>query len=213
MWWRRTRLWFGLGILIGVVGVLLVLTRQPARPPAQGADQRREPSTLTDLAAPTQAEIDAARAAGAVPFVIRTPRGEIRGELRGDLMPLTVANFVKLAQRGFYDGLTFHRVEDWVIQGGDPEGTGRGGPGYTIPLETAAELKNVRGAVAMARTPDPNSAGSQFYILKTDAPHLDGAYAVFGRVTEGLDVVDRIARGDRIISLRVGDAAGEGGAR
>lgn len=221
MKWRRAWPWLGGGILIGVIGALLVFTRQPAppapdpdaRPNAQGADQRREPEALADLAPPTKAEIDAARAAGAIPFVIHTSRGEIRGELRGDLMPLTVANFVKLAQRGFYDGLTFHRVEDWVTQGGDPKGTGAGGPGYAIPLETSADLKNVRGAVAMARTRVPDSAGSQFYILKADAPHLDGEYAVFGRVTEGLDVVDRIARGDTMQSVRVGDAAGGGGAR
>ena len=118
-------------------------------------------------------------------------------------MPLTVANFVKLAESGFYDGLTFHRAEDWLIQGGDPLGTGTGGPGYTIKLETHPQLKNVRGALAMARKSDPDSAGSQFYILKEDAAWLDRQYAVFGYVTNGMDVVDKIQVGDRMNKVTI----------
>jgi len=141
--------------------------------------------------------------AGTIGATIESTRGLIELELRGDLMPLTVANFVKLAESGFYDGLTFHRVEDWVIQGGDPLGTGTGGPGYTIKLETHRELKNVRGALAMARKSDPDSAGSQFYILKEDASWLDGQYAVFGYVTSGLDVVDKIQIGDKMNKVTI----------
>ncbi|MGI6406094.1 MAG: peptidylprolyl isomerase [Syntrophaceticus sp.] len=127
---------------------------------------------------------------------IETTKGRIVLEVYPELMPITVANFDKLVQSGFYNGLKFHRVEDWVIQGGDPKGNGTGGPGWTIKLETNPQLKNLRGAVAMARAMDPNSAGSQFYILKTDASWLDGQYAVFGKVTEGMDVVDQIQIGD-----------------
>lgn len=129
-------------------------------------------------------------------ITIDTAKGQIVLEVYPDLMPITVENFDKLVQSGFYNGLKFHRVEDWVIQGGDPLGNGTGGPGWTIRLETNPQLKNLRGAVAMARAMDPNSAGSQFYILKVDAPWLDGQYAVFGRVIQGMDVVDQIEIGD-----------------
>lgn len=133
---------------------------------------------------------------------IETSRGSIVLELYPELMPVTVANFEKLVNAGFYDGLTFHRVEDWVIQGGCPNGNGTGGPGWHIPLEIKAGLKNVRGAVAMARSSDPNSAGSQFYILKQDAAWLDGKYAVFGKVLSGMEVVDQIVAGEKIISVK-----------
>ena len=131
-------------------------------------------------------------------YTISTARGNIVIAVYPRLMPVTVANFEKLVNMGFYSGLTFHRVENWVIQGGDPKGNGTGGPGWTIPLETNTRILDVRGAVGMARSADPNSAGSQFYILKTDAPWLDGQYAVFGKVTDGMDVVDQLAAGDRM---------------
>ncbi|MGE5416146.1 MAG: peptidylprolyl isomerase [Acidobacteriota bacterium] len=134
---------------------------------------------------------------------IQSTRGNIVMELYPALMPVTVANFEKLVKSGFYNGLTFHRVEGWVIQGGDPAGNGTGGPGWAIKLETNPKLKNVRGALAMARAADPNSAGSQFYILKTDAPWLDGQYAVFGRVTKGMDVVDKVQIGDKMIKVTI----------
>ncbi len=129
---------------------------------------------------------------------LSTEKGNIELELYPEKMPITVENFLKLVDSGFYDGLTFHRVEHWVVQGGDPRGNGTGGPGWTIKLETHHDLKNVRGALAMARSAHPDSAGSQFYILKTDAPWLDGQYAVFGMVTSGMDVVDKLEMGDRI---------------
>ncbi|HHY29981.1 MAG TPA: peptidylprolyl isomerase [Syntrophaceticus sp.] len=133
---------------------------------------------------------------------IDTAKGQIVLEVYPDLMPITVANFDKLVQSGFYNGLKFHRVEDWVIQGGDPKGNGTGGPGWSIKLETNPQLRNVRGAVAMARAMDPDSAGSQFYILKKDASWLDGQYAVFGKVTEGMDVVDQIKTGDQMQTVK-----------
>lgn len=129
---------------------------------------------------------------------LQTAKGAVTFEVYPDKMPITVANFEKLVKSEFYNGLTFHRVEDWVIQGGDPKGNGTGGPGWTIPLETSQDLKNERGAVAMARSEDPDSAGSQFYILKKDAASLNGKYAVFGRVIQGMDVVDQIKTGDKM---------------
>ena len=125
--------------------------------------------------------------------------GVIKAELYPDIAPATVENFVKLAGSGFYNGLTFHRViPGFMIQGGCPDGTGMGGPGYTIKGEFAANgfpnsLKHTRGVLSMARAMDPNSAGSQFFIMHETSPHLDGQYAAFGKVIEGMDVVDRIA--------------------
>lgn len=125
--------------------------------------------------------------------------GTIRIELDKTAAPITVENFEKLASKGFYDGLTFHRViPGFMIQGGCPQGTGMGGPGHTIKGEFAAngvknDLRHTRGVLSMARSGNPNSAGSQFFIMHADAPHLDGQYAAFGKVIEGMDVVDEIA--------------------
>lgn len=117
--------------------------------------------------------------------------------------PKTVENFVTLAKKGFYDGLTFHRVvPDFVVQGGDPKGNGTGGPGYTIPAEFNKQ-KHVRGSLAMARSQDPDSAGSQFYICYGATPHLDGQYTVFGKVTSGMEHVDRIKQGDRMKTVAI----------
>ena len=136
---------------------------------------------------------------------------EIKLELYPDVAPITVENFEKLVKKGFYDGTIFHRViEGFMIQGGDPTGTGTGGPGWSIKGEFAAngvknDLKHTRGVISMARSMMPNSAGSQFFIMHEDAPHLDGQYAAFGKVIEGMDVVDEIAtcktgRGDRPVN-------------
>lgn len=138
-----------------------------------------------------------------VSVVIKTPKGNITMELYPEKMPITVENFLKLVNENFYDGLSFHRVEHWVVQGGDPNGDGTGGPGWQIKLETHPDLKNVVGGVAMARSSDPDSAGSQFYILKKDSSWLDGEYAVFGMVTDGMDIVKRINRGDRMKTIEV----------
>ena len=125
--------------------------------------------------------------------------GVIEAELYRDIAPITVDNFVKLANKGFYNGLTFHRViKGFVLQGGCPLGNGTGGPGYTIKGEFASNgvknpLKHEAGVLSMARARDPNSAGSQFFIMHKAAPHLDGQYAAFGKVIKGMDVVDKIA--------------------
>ncbi|MCR5651225.1 MAG: peptidylprolyl isomerase [Lachnospiraceae bacterium] len=125
--------------------------------------------------------------------------GVMKGELYPDIAPVTVENFKKLANDRFYDGLIFHRViKGFMIQGGDPEGNGTGGPGYSIKGEFTTngfknDLLHKRGVLSMARSADPDSAGSQFFIMHHDAPHLDGSYAAFGLITEGLDVLDAIA--------------------
>ena len=129
--------------------------------------------------------------------------GIMKGELYEDIAPKTVENFEKLANSGFYDGLIFHRViPGFMIQGGCPDGTGMGGPRYTIPGEFTAngfknDLKHERGVLSMARAMDPNSAGSQFFIMTSTSPHLDGQYASFGRVTSGMEVADQIVRSRR----------------
>lgn len=124
--------------------------------------------------------------------LMETSEGTMKIELFTTDAPGTCENFVKLARKGFYDGLTFHRiVKGFVIQGGCPNGDGTGGPGWTIPLEKSGR-KHLEGSVAMARTRDPDSAGSQFYICCAPQPRLDGNYCVFGRVVEGLDVVHKI---------------------
>ena len=123
----------------------------------------------------------------------------MKAELYPQVAPNTVNNFISLVNKGFYDGLIFHRViNGFMIQGGDPEGTGMGGPGYGIKGEFAQngfanDLKHTAGVLSMARSMMPNSAGSQFFIMHKDAPHLDGAYAAFGKIIEGMDVVNKIA--------------------
>ncbi len=137
-----------------------------------------------------------------------TARGPIKIALYPDKAPLTVANFVNLAQHGFYDGLSFHRViPDFMIQGGCPEGSGRGGPGYRFADETNNGVRHERGVLSMANA-GPNTNGSQFFITHVPTPHLDGKHTVFGKVLEGLDVVDSVAGGDLINSVKIeGDAA------
>ena len=123
----------------------------------------------------------------------------MKAELYPQVAPNTVNNFISLVNKGFYDGLIFHRViNGFMIQGGEPEGTGMGGPGYGIKGEFAQngfanDLKHSAGVLSMARSMMPNSAGSQFFIMHKDAPHLDGAYAAFGKIIEGMDVVNKIA--------------------
>ncbi|MBR5761296.1 MAG: peptidylprolyl isomerase [Lachnospiraceae bacterium] len=125
--------------------------------------------------------------------------GVMKLELYPDIAPKTVENFVSLVEKKFYDGLIFHRViKGFMIQGGDPEGTGMGGPGYSIPGEFSANgfennLKHTEGVISMARSMDPDSAGSQFFIMHKNSPHLDGSYAAFGKIIEGMEVVNKIA--------------------
>lgn len=134
--------------------------------------------------------------------------GVIKAELYPEIAPVSVNNFISLIQKNFYDGLIFHRViKGFMIQGGDPEGTGMGGPGYSIKGEFTEnrfqnELKHTEGVLSMARSMHPDSAGSQFFIIHKTSPHLDGSYAAFGKVIEGMDVVNRIAETDTDYSDR-----------
>ena len=139
--------------------------------------------------------------------VFDTAKGVIKVDLLADKAPLTVANFVNLAQRGFYDGLSFHRViADFMVQGGCPEGSGRGGPGYRFEDETGNGVPHERGVLSMANA-GPNTNGSQFFITHIKTDWLDGRHTVFGKVTEGIEVVDAIAQGDAINSVKIeGDA-------
>ena len=139
--------------------------------------------------------------------VIHTSKGDITCELNTEKTPLSSTNFINLARGKFYDGLTFHRVEPgFVIQGGDPAGNGTGGPGYTVKAEIG--LPHIKGALATARTgdnvnPERKGSGSQFYITLEATPFLDGAYTVFGQTTAGMDVVSKIAVGDKINSVDI----------
>jgi cyclophilin family peptidyl-prolyl cis-trans isomerase len=147
--------------------------------------------------------------------IIETSKGKVYLELFPEEAPWHVANFKYLADKGFYKGLTFHVSQPgYLVQGGDPKGTGRGGPGYTLPAEFSAR-NHGEGTLGMARVPDKNatsgrptnpqrrSNGSQFHILLADAPHMDGHYTVFGKVVGGLDVIQGLRKGDRIVSLTV----------
>ena len=135
---------------------------------------------------------------------IKTDKGEIQLDLHADKTPITVANFVNLAQRGYYDGVTFHRViPNFMIQGGDPTGTGRGGPGYRFEDELDPSLRHDGPGVLSMANAGPGTNGSQFFITHGATPHLDGHHTVFGRVTAGQDVVDSIAQGDRMQGVTI----------
>ena len=132
-----------------------------------------------------------------------TDRGPIRVQLEPEKAPLTVANFANLAKRGFYDGLNFHRViNDFMVQGGCPQGTGTGGPGYRFEDETGNGLAHERGVLSMANA-GPGTNGSQFFITHVPCPWLDGKHTVFGKVLEGMEVVDSIKQGDKIKSVKL----------
>jgi peptidyl-prolyl cis-trans isomerase B (cyclophilin B) len=143
--------------------------------------------------------------------ILDTDRGDIVIELYPNVAPKTVANFEDLSKKGFYNNLTFHRVEPgFVVQGGDPQGNGMGGPGYDIPAEISSTEKHLRGTLAMARkgdqvNPDRKSSGSQFYICLAPAPFLDQQYTIFGGVVEGMNVVDQIKVGDHIKKVTITD--------
>jgi len=154
-------------------------------------------------AAPSAEPAPARDPKNALVAVVTTEKGTIKFVLMNQKAPVTVANFVKLADAGFYNGLTFHRVvPGFVAQGGDPKGDGSGGPGWTIKGEFT-DMPHLKGAVAMARTNDPDSAGSQFYICLEATPFLNGNYAVFGYVLEGMDVVSSIQVGDRMREVKI----------
>lgn len=187
-------------------------TAKPATPPTPATPPKPEkaikPVAKTGhYTAPTDAEVAAAKKGGTRIAIIKTEEGEMTAELYGADEPLTVANFIKLANAHFYDGLAFHRVEtnpDFaLIQGGDPQGNGSGGPGYSIKLEVSDKHKHDPGALAMARENDPDTAGSQFYITVGATHQIDGQYAVFGKVIKDLDVAKKIVKGDKIISITI----------
>jgi cyclophilin family peptidyl-prolyl cis-trans isomerase len=164
--------------------------------------QAGEPDVTKQYDSKPEMTIDPSKSYAAV---IKTERGDITLDLRPDLAPEHVNSFVFLSRDGFYDGVTFHRVEPgFVIQGGDPTGTGSGGPGYTLDAEFSSE-PYVRGVLGMARTNDPNSAGSQWFITLGDARFLDNEYTVFGTVSDGMDVVDCIERGDAIVTIEISE--------
>ena len=136
--------------------------------------------------------------------VIETPRGEIRLDLYADQTPLTVANFVNLAERGYYDGVTFHRViANFMIQGGDPTGTGSGGPGYRFEDECRPDLKHESAGTLSMANAGPRTNGSQFFITHGPTPHLDGKHTVFGRVVSGQEAVDAVRQGDAMTAVRI----------
>ena len=138
---------------------------------------------------------------------LETDRGTIELELYDDKAPKTVANFVKLATDGFYDGLTFHRViDDFMVQTGCPRGDGTGGPGYTFEDEFDAELKHDGPGILSMANAGPNTNGSQFFITHVATPWLDGKHSIFGRVRQGQDVVDAIRQGDHIVRVTISDA-------
>ena len=137
---------------------------------------------------------------------LHTSKGDIEATLFASKVPTTVANFLNLARQGFYDGLTFHRViPSFMIQGGDPTGTGRGGPGYRFADEFDDSLRHSKPGIISMANAGPNTNGSQFFITHVPTPHLDGKHSVFGEVTKGQDVVNQIAKGDTIIRIEILD--------
>lgn len=169
---------------VAMVGLMAALP-SPAQETAPG------PAAVTDIRA-----------------TIKTAKGAIKVVVYASKTPVTAANFLNLAKRNYYDGVIFHRVvEDFVIQGGDPSGTGKGGPGYFIENEIAPDLKHDgKGMLSMARKREPDTNGSQFFITLDATPHLDGGYSLFGRVVEGMEVVEKIEAGDRIEDIEIHDS-------
>lgn len=143
-------------------------------------------------------------------IIVKTDRGNIEGTLYASKTPVTVANFLNLAKRGYYNGLKFHRViPDFMIQGGDPDGTGRGGPGYRFEDECKPELKHDKPGIFSMANAGPGTNGSQFFITHIATPWLDGKHTVFGSVTKGQDVVNAVAQGDKIQSIEILDPTDE----
>jgi peptidyl-prolyl cis-trans isomerase B (cyclophilin B) len=167
---------------------------QPAAEPGQGGAALADSGAKKQYDKPGDMKIDPNKKYMAT---IDTDAGTMVAELYPKIAPKTVNSFVFLAKEGFYDGLIFHRViPGFMIQGGDPTGTGMGGPGYSVPAEFN-ETKHDRGILSMARSSDPNSAGSQFFVMHARSPHLDGSYTAFGKVTEGLETIDKIVNAPR----------------
>jgi peptidyl-prolyl cis-trans isomerase B (cyclophilin B) len=205
-WW-----WIGGAVLVVLlIAVILWFTVGPGRPEGEQERNATMPANPIDrnnmYSAPPAMQIDTGKTYVAT---LSTAKGDIVVQLDAGAAPQTVNNFAFLAREGFYDGLTFHRVEPgFVIQGGDPLGSGTGGSGYTVPAEIG--LPHVEGAIAMARRADEvnparASSGSQFYITLAPTPFLDGGYTVFGQVIEGMEVVKSIAVGDMIEEIAIAE--------
>ena len=140
-------------------------------------------------------------------ITLKTEKGDIEATIFASLVPVTAANFLNLASQNYYDGITFHRViSNFMIQGGDPTGTGRGGPGYRFEDEFAPNLKHDKAGIFSMANAGPGTNGSQFFITHGPQPHLDNRHSVFGEVTEGQDVVDAIAQGDKITGIDIKDS-------
>ncbi len=140
-------------------------------------------------------------------IILKTDKGDIEATLFADKAPITVANFLNLSQRGYYEGITFHRViPNFMIQGGDPSGTGAGGPGYTFEDEVKTGIKHDKPGIFSMANRGPGTNGSQFFITHLPTPHLDGKHTVFGEVTKGQDVVNSIKQGDKIVKIEVLDS-------
>ena len=158
--------------------------------------------TLAILAASAQSE----ESMKDIRIIVKTDKGDIEGVLYPSKAPVTVANFLNLAKRGYYDGLKFHRViPDFMIQGGDPTGTGSGGPGYRFEDECTPELKHDKPGIFSMANAGPGTNGSQFFITHVATPHLNGKHTVFGSVTKGQDMVNAVAQGDTIKSIEILD--------
>ncbi len=210
----QMRVWFPLSV--AVIALTLIAAFSGCRAKQEADEVVVDDSYVQPVepdAGPAEAP-EAAPAAGeeteqaqATTVKIKTEKGDIVVELFDKDAPITAGSFLLLVECGFYNGLTFHRVEPgFVIQGGDPKGDGSGGPGFTIPLEVKPELKHDRGILSMARTDDPDSAGSQFFICLGGPDRvgdLDGGYAVFGKVVKGMEVADQIEPGDKMVKVTV----------
>ena len=201
-------LWVGgIAAVFLIVAIAFWFTIGPGKPVKESSSMPTNPIERNNMYNKTpEMQIDPNKSYVAT---ISTAKGDIVVQLDASAAPLTVNNFVFLTNQGFYNSLTFHRVEPgFVIQGGDPMGTGGGGPGYTVPAEIG--LKHIKGAIAMARrgdqaNPERASSGSQFYITLAPTDFLDGAYTVFGQVSEGMDVVQSIAVGDVIKAITIAE--------
>lgn len=195
----RSRL-YGFSLALAATYILALSGTACSAPPSASQPKPKEEKKMSkSFTEPKQSIVDPSKSYEAV---IETDKGNIRVKLFAKEAPLSVTNFIQLAKGGFYEGLTFHRVEPgFVIQGGDPDGNGTGGPGYTVPAEIGQP--HLKGALAWARTgdqvnPQRRSSGSQFYITLEATPFLDGGYTVFGQTTEGMDIVGQIRKGDKI---------------
>ena len=181
--------------LLGCSAIAVLLLGTACTPKSTPTAQPAAPATAPVAAAITDIRV-----------VLKTNKGDIQGTLFATKTPMTVANFLNLAKSGFYDGLTFHRViPNFMIQGGDPEGTGRGGPPYKFPDEIHPELRHTKPGIFSMANAGPGTNGSQFFITHVPTPWLDGKHSVFGEVTTGQDVVNRIVIGDKILKIEVLD--------